>query len=145
MAHLVALDGRAAPDSGALEALYWWRRAAPQAAASDLPGNRLRELAARRRQDGNEAAAVRSAAADAEAIVALRAERREAAFATATGVVATLAPAAAIVYSVVDRHPIALGFALAGLCAALAALVQAVRWFVALRSTAPPAPPPTEA
>jgi hypothetical protein len=161
MAHLVALDGRAVPGPSNLESLYWWRRTAPQAAigdravslerlayfagasdaasVADLPGNRLRELAERRRQHDLEAEAVRSAAADVEAIADLHVERREAAFAMATGVLATLAPAAAALYSVVGRHPIALGFALAGLCAASVALVQAVRWFMALRSVEPQA------
>ncbi len=167
MAHLVASDGRVVPGPSSLQSLYWWRRSVPQAgavrvrtlslerlasfagagdsvAAADLPGNRLRELAKRFRQHHIEAEAVLSAAADVEAIADIHVERREAAFAMATGVLATLAAAAAAVYAVVDRHPISVGFAVAGLCAASVALMQAVRWFIVLRSAEPQPAPPTE-
>lgn len=154
MAHPVARDRSDTPQSNAFETLYWWRRTAPHpqglpgqpsalhpfAALVDgeaLPGNRLREVAARRRQIEIAAAALRPDAAEAEAAARLTARRREAIFAAATGVVASLAAAAAAACSIADHQPIALGFALAGLCAAAAAMAQALRSLLALRSAAP--------
>jgi hypothetical protein len=153
MAHLEALDARGASGIGAMESLYWWRTKAPQSdareraglsvarlaviagiaepAADELPGNSMRERAARRRQQEPHRDDFRDAAAEVELLAAIRAEKTNARFAVATGILATTAPSAAAAYAVTIHHPVALGFAMAGVLAACFALGQAIRSLVA--------------
>jgi hypothetical protein len=159
MVHLDLLEHRADAD---MASLYWWRRdaargdnadeASPLAerlaalaeraapampAIVDLPGNRLRANAAARR--AREARALQDEiAADPDLLTALRRERRNAMVALATGVVATVTPAAATIYAATTQQPVALGFAMAGTFAASFALYHAVRWFLMMRSDALP-------
>jgi hypothetical protein len=159
MAHLDLLEKRADAD---MAALYWWRRdsAAPadteappplaerlmalteRAAPTtprivDLPGNRLRANAQARRE--REVQALKDEIAlDPDLLAAIHYERRNAAVALATGLVATAAPAAASIYAATMQEPLALGFALAGTFAASFALYNAARWFLLMRSDALP-------
>ncbi|HVA13827.1 MAG TPA: hypothetical protein VNF99_11295 [Stellaceae bacterium] len=154
MAHLDLIETRATDD---WEALYWWRRDAARDAAAaatlverlatlaaraapalprvvDLPGNRLRANTEQHRMAASLPRAAAVAALDPDLLAALRRERRNAAFALATGLVATAAPAAAAVYAAAARETVALGFAMAGTFAASFALYHAARWLLLMRS-----------
>jgi hypothetical protein len=151
MAHLDTLETRADTH---LAALYWWRRdgappstplqeqlisLAERAAPAtphlvDLPSDRPR---ANTEAKQTSAAATTPAAAetlDPDLLAAIRRERRHASFAVATGLIATAAPAAAAIYAAAAHESIALGFAMAGMCAASFALYHAMRWLLLLRS-----------
>jgi hypothetical protein len=154
MAHLDLAESRAA---GALEALYWWRRdsiddtapaeplaqqlaalaacaapATPSIDIIDLPGNRMRATAEARRAVFARKAA--NEAIDPDLLAAIEHERRNAMFAVATGLVATVAPAGAAIYAAATHENLALGFAMAGTFAASFALYHAVRWLLLMRS-----------
>lgn len=157
MAHLDLVETRAA---GNLDALYWWRRdaardakpaeplaerlvalaerAAPSTFNTDtpqiveLPGNRLRANAERRR--AADLATLKSEELDADLLAAIQHERRNAMYAVATGLVATSAPATAAVYAATTHENVALAFAMAGTFAASFALYHAVRWLLLMRS-----------
>src|SRR5579875_3554877 len=158
MAHLDLVETRAA---GNLDALYWWRRNAPnesQAAAepltqrivaladraaparpagespqiTELPGNRLRANSEARRIADR--ALLEREELDADLLAAIRHERRSASYAVATGVLATVAPTGATLYAAATHQDVALGFALVGTFAASFALYHALRWLLLIRS-----------
>jgi hypothetical protein len=159
MAHLEPDENRTAAD---MAALYWWRRdiaqhvdteeAAPlmqrvaalaeRAAPStppvvDLPGNRLRAKAEARR--AREAPTLKNEIAlDPALAAAIRSERHNALVTLVVGLIATAVPVAAAIYAAAMREPVALGFAIAGGVAASFALYHAARWFLLMRSDAPP-------
>ncbi len=159
MAHLDLIETRAKDE---WEALYWWRRDAARDAAAaatlverltnlaeraapalprvvELPGNRLQANAEQRRLAESVPRAAAAAALDPDLLAALRRERRNAAFALATGLVATAAPVAAALYAAATREMVALGFAMAGTFAASFALYHAARWLLLIRSAELPA------
>jgi hypothetical protein len=157
MAQLDPLERRAEAD---LAPLFWWRRdaaarpntkepaplderlvaLAERAALPrivDLPGNGLRTHAAARR--AHEAQAPQGEIAlDADLLAAIRSERASARAAVVIALLATAAPVAAAIAAAIMQQPVALGFAIAGGCAASFALYHAARWFLLMRADAPP-------
>lgn len=156
MAHLdaIATNAGGSPD---WETLYWWRRDASPAAASaeplrsrlallaeraapsprptELPGNNL-QARARAPLYSSPAATAGASVPDPELVAAVRRERRSAAFALASGLVATAASIAAAIYSAAAHETMAVFVALAGVLAASFALYHAARWLLLLGTKA---------
>jgi hypothetical protein len=158
MADLDRVERRAEAD---MAALFWWRRvtgtrpdgeepallderlvalaerAAPPPRLLDLPRNRLKANAELRR--ARETQMLRDGIAlQRDVLAALRDERRNALVALTIALIATAAPVAAAIYAAILREPVALGFAIAGGCAASFALYHAARWFLLMRADTPP-------
>jgi len=159
MADLDRVEWRAEAD---MAALFWWRRATgtrpdgeepaplhervvalaeraapPPPRLHDLPRNRLKANAETRR--ARETQMLRDGIAlQRDVVAAIRDERRSALVALTIALIATAAPVAAAIYAAILREPVALGFAVAGGCAASFALYHAARWFLLMRADTPP-------
>ncbi len=157
MAHIEAFDDHTPSAVGAMETLYWWRNRMPTETLGEHPGVTVARLATianlttpigienlprnyMRARVSREPTpdTLHAAAADVEVLAAIRAEKTNATFAVATGLLATTAPAAAAAYAFTVHHSVALAFAIAGMLAACFAMVQAVRGLVTAHKLTPP-------
>jgi len=158
---MAQLDLREGQTDADLATLYWWRRdsaarddteqsarlskrlvaVGERAAAAPrpvvLPGNRLRANAEMRRAPATPASK-HAIALDRDLRAAIRHERRNALIGMAIALTATVAPLAAAIYAAIMQEPIALGFAIAGACAASVALYHAAHWFLLMRADEAP-------